>query len=244
MPSAAPWYESSTVLSGVGVVVSILALLVTVWGVLYAVRPRQALYYRLKSFRPVGDFDPESQHAALHGLKDPKVLTISLRGRGRKDVSSAAFDSGEPIAITAGGPIVALLGTPESYPPERSMPKVQVAEGALKISPGLIGRSQLLTYTVLADVAKPNVRVQGSLIDVTIGRRDTRFGGLFTTFWAACVVTVAFAVNNGVFWHIHTQPFNYVRISGVTRWVAYIVDVLAILYLIRQFADDVWNFFQ
>jgi hypothetical protein len=56
-------------------------------------------------------------------------------------VSSAAFDSAEPIAIKVGDPIVSLLGDPVSRPPERSMPKVRVSGGVLEICPGLIGRA-------------------------------------------------------------------------------------------------------
>jgi hypothetical protein len=242
--AAAPWYDSGALVSVAGVAVSVLAILVTVWGTLYAIRPRRALYYKLKSAKPVRDSDASPLRASASGLAHPKVLTICLRGRGRKDVSSAAFDSAEPIAVNAGGPIVGLLGDPVSYPTGRSVPKARVAGGLLEIGPGLIGRSQLLTYTVLADVTEPRVTVQGSLIDVRISRRDDRFGGLFQLGWLGFFAVIVFAVNNGAFWHLHGRPFSELRIVYYGRLGAYIIDAVAILFLALQFGDDVWNWFQ
>jgi hypothetical protein len=244
MLSATPWYDSGTLVSVAGVVLSALAIVVTVWATLYAIRPRQALYYKLKSARPVRDSDAYAPQDSASGLAHLKILTICLRGRGRKDVSSAAFDSAAPIAIKVGGPIVELIGKPVSFPPERSVPKAEVVGGRLEIGPGLIGRSQLLTYTVLADVPTPRVTVEGSLIDVRISRRDDRFGGLFQLGWLGFFAVLVFAVNNGTFWHLHARPFSELRTVYFGRLGAYILDAVAILYLVLVYGVDVWNWLQ
>jgi hypothetical protein len=244
MLSAAHWYDSSAVLSVAGVLATIVAIVATVWVTLYTVRPRQALYYQLKSCRPVRDSDPAPLRASASGLAHPKVLTICLRGRGRKDVSSAAFDSATPIALKAGGPIVSLLGDPVSSPLERSVPKTRVAGGMLEIGPGLIGRSQLLTYTVLADAAAPRIAVQGSLIDVRISRRSERFGGLIGVGWLAFGAVLLFAVNNGVLWHVSRRPFNEMRIIFYGRHGAYVIDAVVIVFVILQFAASIWDWLQ
>jgi hypothetical protein len=82
--AASPWYDSGTLVSVAGVVVSVLAILVTVWGALYAIRPRQALYYKLKSAKPVRDSDASPLRASASGLAHPKVLTICLQVAGAR----------------------------------------------------------------------------------------------------------------------------------------------------------------
>ena len=95
-------------------------------------------------------------------------------------------------------------------------------------------------------MAAPRVTVQGSLTDVRIGRRDTRFGGLYNynAGWLGFVAVLVFAVSNGAFWHLHSRPFGDVKILIGGRLGAYVIDALAILFLISQFWDDVWNWLQ
>jgi hypothetical protein len=119
-----------------------------------------------------------------------------------------------------------------------------VADGVLEIGPGLIGRSQLLTYTVLADAAAPRIAVQGSLIDVRISRRSDRFDGLIGLGWLAFGAVLLFAVNNGVLWHVSRRPFNEMRIIIYGRPGAYVIDVVIILFLILQVAEYVWDWLQ
>lgn len=211
MPSAVPWYDSAVAVSAAGVLVT---LAVTIWVALYVARPRQALYYHLRSAAPVTEYSNDELRAASvrHGMADPQVLDIWLRGRGRRDISSAAFDAGKPIAIkTPNGRIVKLLDKSTSQP-SRSVPDAWVSDGSLMVGPGLIGRSQLLKYKVLADVKglTPQLDIQGSLIDVRIGPRFERFLGLLAAVVFTFLVVAFFAVNNGLMWHL-TGPLATVR---------------------------------
>ena len=239
MLSIGPWYDSNLA----GLFATVLAIAATVWVTLYALRPRQALYYQLKSSSPVTESNPWWDAATRLKLQHPKILTIRLRGRGRRDVSSAAFDLNAPIAIEAGGPIFMLLGDPASSPPQRSMPEARIASGALEICPGLIGKSQLLTYTVLADVAQPSVSVRGSLIDVQIRRRDDRFETFRELGVLGFLAVLFFAINNGVFWHVHTRPFSEIKIIFHGRAGAYVMDGIVILFVLLQFGDLVLDWF-
>jgi hypothetical protein len=166
------------------------------------------------------------------------LAVIWRRGRGRRDVSSAAFDSGKPITIeTPRGRIVELLEQ-SSSPSNRSVPDVRVSDGGLKIGPGLIGHSQLLKYKFLADVEglTPQVSIQGSLIDVRIGPRAERFYGLLFAAWMTFLVVAFFAVNNGLLWYLH-GPLATIRFTTgpphrFTRETFYFDAVIVILALV------------
>jgi hypothetical protein len=80
-----------------------------------------------------------------------RIMKIRLRGRGRRDVPISAFDDGRPITLRLiRGEILRLVGEPVSVPEQRLAPRAKVIDGGLAIGPGLIGRDQIITYTLLA----------------------------------------------------------------------------------------------
>ena len=153
MPSATSWYQQTAVLDAGSTVAGLLAVVATVWAAVYAARPGRALLYLVRRWRPPerGEVSPFDVPVAAGRLA---VADIQLRGSGRQDISSAAFDAGQPITIGVNGSILTLL-TASSFPAERAAPAATVSGGCLKVGPGLIGRKQILTYRVLAEVLDP-----------------------------------------------------------------------------------------
>ena len=102
------------------IAIAVVTIAATIWVTLYAARPREVLLYLLKSGRAVSDTDGADLRAAARGLRNPKILEIRLRGRGRRDIPADAFEAGEPITMRVGGPIIQLIGNPVSWPVGRS----------------------------------------------------------------------------------------------------------------------------
>ena len=180
VPRSTPWYASSTVPSITTIVFAFLTVLVTVWGSLYVARPRRALVYDARKHRDatadeVAEYVPEADPAKAI------VVNFRLRGSGRLDVPSAAFDSGIPITVRfADATMHRLIGPCDSRPLERTVPSAQTHDGDLVIGPSLIGRDQNLTYHVLVtthtlpSLWQPVPEVRGALIDIRLRKNTLR----------------------------------------------------------------------
>jgi hypothetical protein len=173
---AEKWYASATVWAAAGVVVALLVG-VAASAVAYVVGfPKRRLLYGMPVMTPLlsteadvkGDLELR-RHGTL--LADPHVLEIRLIGRGRKDIPSSAYDSGQPIRLDVGARIVKLLQS-TSDPQSDRVPKAAVHETSLTIGPSRIGRRQVITYTLLADGERPHLTFQSDLIDVDVRQQE------------------------------------------------------------------------
>jgi hypothetical protein len=113
-------------------------------------------------------------------LADPHVLEIALSYRGRKDISSASFEQGQPLCIDVGVPIIDLLETIFD-PEEKTDLKVEAVETALKVGPGLLRKGHAMTFVVLTDGPGAQLTHDIPLADVKVrqvagyrARQDTR----------------------------------------------------------------------
>lgn len=100
-------------------------------------------------------------------LADPHVLEIALSYRGRKDISSASFDQGQPLCIDVGVPIIDLLETIFD-PEEETDLKVEAVETALKVGPGLLRKGHAMTFVVLTDGPGARLTHEIPLADVKV----------------------------------------------------------------------------
>lgn len=119
-PTATAWYQQTAVLDAGSTVAGLLAVVATVWAAVYAARPGRALLYLVRRWRPPehGEVSPFDVPLAAGRLA---VADIQLRGGGRQDIPSAAFDAGRTITIGVNGSILTLLTT-SSFPGERAGP--------------------------------------------------------------------------------------------------------------------------
>jgi hypothetical protein len=98
-------------------------------------------------------------------LHSPRILSIRLVSRGRKDIRSEDFDQGRPITLDLGVRLVAFISADANPKP---FPKIIFQGTSLEIGPDLIRRRQVITITVLADGAEPRIACDARLIDVNI----------------------------------------------------------------------------
>jgi hypothetical protein len=194
MNVAGGWYTSGTFWAGAGVVVAVLAAVAVVWVTLTVGFPRRRLYFGLRAAAPLlaapagirGDLELRHRGTAL---ADPRVVTVELVSRGRRDIPSEAFDSGQPLVLDVGARIVEVLQVtsgPGILPPPQVIPDGT----SLKIGPSLIGRRQEITINILTDGGKPSLACHSPLIDVQV-RRRTEDSSPRWPQWAVAVAAVA-----------------------------------------------------
>ncbi|WP_089316993.1 hypothetical protein [Actinomadura mexicana] len=217
MSIAGAWYSSGTFWTATGVVVTLLVGLGT-GAVTYLTRfARQRLDYGLRTVAPlltapdgVRD-DLELRHRGVK-LERPYLTEVVLAGRGRRDIPRSAFDNGAPIRLNLGAAIVELLqvkttDSASSTPP----PPVATDAEALLIGPGLIGRRQRITLSVLVEgepdlsceAPLPNARVRSRSVD-PIDPVDRAADLLRLTLAAGLLI---FLMVTGASWLLH-------RLSG------------------------------
>ncbi|GHC73071.1 hypothetical protein [Streptomyces cinnamoneus] len=147
------------------------------WATLRAANPRRQLaYWMPAATRLLHTSDSVGDLVVMRGgqtLRHPHVLDVRLMNRGRRDVASSHFDSGTPIRLNVGAPIVEVLDV-ASQPGWLHTPTTAVDDTALTIAPGLIAKGQTIHFSVLVDGPAPRLTCQASLIDVTVQeKRET-----------------------------------------------------------------------
>jgi len=198
MNVAGGWYSSGTFWAGAGVVVSVLAAVAVVWVTLAAGFPRRRLYFGLRAAAPLlaapagirGDLELLHRGTAL---ADPRVVTVELVSRGRRDIPSEAFDSGQPLVLDVGARIVEVLQV-TSGPGILPAPRINPDGTALEIGPSLVGRRQEITINVLTDGGQPSLACRSPLIDVQVRPRGEGSPPTAATAWATTGVTVMVVV--------------------------------------------------
>jgi hypothetical protein len=166
------WYASAALLPATGVVVTLLAAVITAWVTYVVGVPKRRLLYGMPLITPlrtapvgVGD-DLELRHTGKL-LAEPHIVKIQLVSRGRKDTPTSLYDSGDPIRLDVGARIVEILqetSDPQSVP----APKVTVDGTSLTIGPSRISRRQKIAFTLLTDGGRPYLTCQSPLIDVQV----------------------------------------------------------------------------
>ena len=157
---AAGWYTSGTVWAGAGAAAALFGAVATVW-VTYSVGSlRRRLYYGMHVGAPLLAAPDGMQNklelrydGAL--LADPRVITIQLISRSRKDIPNDAYNDKQPLRLDVGVTIVEVLETtsiPETYP----LPSINADGTTLAIGPSLIGKRHDIAITVLTDGATPS----------------------------------------------------------------------------------------
>jgi len=149
------WWESPSLLTQINTVAAVLAAIIPIWAAFYASRPRRGLSYDA-AMRP-----PRRNEAVWVNTVVPEpeqsravIIKFGLRGIGRLDVPSSLFDSATPITLSFKDAEIRDVAPVEMRRGGGLAPPMQLRDGKLEIGPGLIGRHQHLTYTLLA-VTKP-----------------------------------------------------------------------------------------
>jgi hypothetical protein len=180
------FYTSGTFWAGAGTVAGIAGTAAVVWVTLSVGLPRRRMFYWLRASVPLlaapegmrSDLELRRRLKAPGGspdagdgwgvLADPRVVTIDLTSRGRRDIPSDAYDKNQPLQLDAGAPVVEVLQVTSSVA-ARPAPPVTADGTLLSIGPGLIGKRQDITITILTDGGQPALILHADpFIDVRV----------------------------------------------------------------------------
>lgn len=259
------WESTSPFLTLIGTVAGVVAVVAAVWATLYASRPRRGLAYSTKIRLPTSselaalpnDVIPDDikQRAVIINVipqnveqratiiraiqEDPKqrpvVVTFTLRGTGRLDVPTSAFDNETPITLSVIDAEIRSAISVTTRGGGGLIVAQKVRDNRLEIGPGLIGRNQILTYNLIA-VTKSRMKLSGkahisltnALIDTKL-RTDKRQKviGIATTL-VVCGILVGL-------WYGWLRHASFVR-GGADpiSWIGGVVAVIGLIWQTRE----------
>jgi hypothetical protein len=245
-------WESSPIVGVIGSAAALLAAIGTVWGALYASRPRRAIAYSAKiqaasdSKRAalIGNFLPsaDEQHRAV-------IVTFIVRGTGRQDVPTSAFDNAIPITFSVRAADIRGVVDVDTRWGGGLAPMSQVHDGKLEVGPGLIGRNQVVTYTLVAvsttrlvtqlvlvgtvDLSKADVALTSALIDTKL-RTDKADVWIKAGVYA--IVSVFLLGSAYALFHFTGRSSNGTSLSvGLVA----ALTITVVVRILRSFLEDV-----
>lgn len=190
MSLSVQWWQSSSALNLISTLATVFAFAGGIWAALYASRPRRALTHSATMRPPEGE---DQEKWVSYALQDPNerngaaIVNFVLRGSGRLDVPASVFDNGVPIEITADkddAPIRSEVGFTHRRDDGR-WPEWKPHGNTITISPGRIGRNQILVYTWITVSKNPLTSGQGRepKVTMTCALVDTRLRKSRRNIW-------------------------------------------------------------
>jgi hypothetical protein len=176
--SVQPW-EASPVVGLVGAAAAVLAAIGTVWAALYASRPRRALAYSA-TMRGLTENERVTWTDSVLPDADERlravIVTFNVRGSGRLDVPTSAFDNATPITLSVRDADVRAAIKVDTRRGGGLAPMSEVRDNKLEVGPGLFGRNQVVVYTLIVVTLKhldpipdkPHVTLTSAVIDTKL----------------------------------------------------------------------------
>jgi hypothetical protein len=99
-------------------------------------------------------------------LSQPYIVTVMVVSKGRKDISSASFDGGQPIVVNLGVPIIQELRF-DAAPESRGVPvpKVVIDGTRVLVGPSMLAKRHTLTITALVE-GEPSLSSEIPILDI------------------------------------------------------------------------------
>ncbi|WP_405814732.1 hypothetical protein OG241_09005 [Streptomyces sp. NBC_01390] len=101
-------------------------------------------------------------------VEEAAVVSLRLENTGRRDISSAQFDQGDPLHIVLGLPVVELVSMAAEPPGALGLRPGSWDNDGMTIRPGRLGAGEAITYTLLVDGDPSFYRLTHALIDVRV----------------------------------------------------------------------------
>jgi hypothetical protein len=166
------WYTSGTLYAAASVIAVVVIGAFTVWATLFAGSIKRRLTYTLADDTPLlartTALAPTDLEVLYHGqrLGAPRVVSVRLVSRGRRDIGSADFDDHRPLAIDLAVPIVKRLAA-EPVPdiPESA---IETDGSRLLLGPCRIRKRQAMSFAFLVDGDQPLLTHEDYLLNVDV----------------------------------------------------------------------------
>jgi hypothetical protein len=170
--SQSHWYESGTFYAAAGAIAVVVIGAVTIWVTLRVGSIKRQLTYSMTDDTPLLATTTGLARADLEVLYQgqrldaPRVISVRLASRGRRDIASGDFDQNRPLAIDVGVPIVKRLATESA--PELPEAAVRVDGQRLIVGPCLIRKRQVISFSFLVDGGPPLLSHEDYLLNVDV----------------------------------------------------------------------------
>jgi hypothetical protein len=173
MDMAGEWYTSGTFWAAAGfVAVVVFGALTIIVTYLVSTAHRELNYSIITNVPLLG----RVAKAARQDLKviyrgdhvpNPRIVTIRLAARGRKDIRSNEFDQGKPLIFDLGVPIINVVSS------SAEAQEVTNAHGTtIEFGPSLIRKRRVLLFNVLVDDVVQSVTCRNPLIDIPVEEKN------------------------------------------------------------------------
>ncbi|MEU6885598.1 hypothetical protein ABZ918_10370 [Streptomyces viridosporus] len=172
--TSGPFWFSETFWAAAGVVVGAGVGAAGVYATRRAAFPKRRLVYSFSSSSLVQRHQRNVSANVLHirlgerELHNPRLVSLRLENTGRRDISSAQFDQGDPLRIVLGLPVVELVSMAAEPPGALGLRPGALDDHGMSISPGRLGAGEAITYTLLVDGDPSFYRLTHALIDVKV----------------------------------------------------------------------------
>jgi hypothetical protein len=200
--AAGAWYESVTTWTIACTIVGLLSAIAIIATTFIAGFPSRNIVYWLEGPSPDVDRQFKDGRSDEPAASASEILKLEIRGRGRRDIPSDAFDDERPLSIDIGTQIVQVLDV-ESKPEALPRPRVSVEGTSINIGPDLINRRHNLTIYILTDGGATRLTCASPLIDTQIREWNREpavilivIGCIFAT-GMLFADAIAFATNSG-----------------------------------------------
>lgn len=156
-PLASSWLESGTFWTvAVGAAASILSAAFGAWMANRYNNPKHRLEFQW--YKNTSLLEAASGSGALtvqHGgtaLTEPRVIDVSIRNNGKKEITASTFHANQPIEISLDSKIIEVKDI-QNEPPTSTPPNWSISPGGdkLLISPSLLVAKQQFKISVVAD---------------------------------------------------------------------------------------------
>ncbi|MYT12564.1 hypothetical protein YWIDRAFT_01834 [Streptomyces sp. SceaMP-e96] len=172
--ASGPFWSSETFWAATGVVAGAGIGAAGVYATRRAAFPKRRLVYSFSSSSLVQRHQRNVSANVLHirlgerELHNPRLVSLRLENTGRRDISSAQFDQGNPLRIVLGLPVVELVSMAAEPPSALGLSPGGLEDHGMSIRPGRLGAGEAITYTLLVDGDPSFYRLTHALIDVTV----------------------------------------------------------------------------
>lgn len=172
MLASEPFYASGTFWAGAGVVVALVAIVITV--VLWRLGPpRRVLAYSVLGSTPLlsGDLWPGIHRAwfqvLMDGkpLADPYVTLLRVENHSRRDIRSSDFDQGKPLVFNLGAKFEYATDAGSTIDYKQTL---KATDTAITVGPALIRGRQSLHMSIITE-GRPSITcLNPPLVGVTV----------------------------------------------------------------------------